>query len=75
MLQILSITLPQAKADNTPKELLNNFFFVSNQRKLQKKKKKKKKKKKSCYVGVLTTKTKIKQRKKVEKDKNDKNMS
>ena len=74
MLQILSITLPQAKADNTPKELLNIFFFVSNQRKLQKKKKKKKKST-SCYVGVLTTKIKIKQRKKVEKDKNDKNMS
>ena len=73
MLQILSITLPQAKADNTPKELLNIFFFVSNQRKLQKKKKKKKST--SCYVGVLTTKIKIKQRKKVEKDKNDKNMS
>ena len=41
MLQILPITLPQAKADNTPKELLNKFFFVSNQRKLQKKKKNK----------------------------------
>ena len=73
MLQILSITLPQAKADNTPKELLNKFFFVSNQRKL--KKKKKKRKSTSCYLGVLTTKIKIKQRKKVEKDKNDKNMS
>ena len=42
MLQILSITLPQAKADNTPKELLNIFFFFSNQLKFQKKKKKKK---------------------------------
>ena len=52
-----------------------NFFFVSIQRKLQNKKQKDKKKSTSCYLGVLTTKIKIKQRKKVEKVKNDKNMS
>ena len=41
MLQILSITLPQAKADNTPKELLNIFFLFPINVNCKKKKKKK----------------------------------
>ena len=41
MLQILSITLPQAKADNTPNELINIFFLFPNNKNCKKKKKKK----------------------------------
>ena len=51
MLQILSITLPQAKADNTPKELLNIFFFFPIN--LISKKKKKKKKNRHHVTSVF----------------------